>query len=94
MDRGFQMYQKEYEDLINKSNMLFASCEWIESEGKNILNQLNLIDFLKWSKNKELLRNKLIKKLFFLIKKGQFEIKNLDILQNKLNKLKKKYAKS
>lgn len=85
---------KECEDLVNKSNMAFFTCEWIESEGNDILDRLDAIEFLDWSKENELLKEQLTKQLLFLVKKAQFEINNLNILENKLNKLKKKYAKS
>jgi len=85
---------KECEDLVNKSNTAFITCEWIESQGNDILDRLDAIEFLGWSKENELLKEQLTKQLLFLVQKGQFEIKNLDVLENKLNKLRKKYAKS
>ena len=85
---------KECEDLVSKSNTAFLTCEWIEKQGNDILDRLDAIEFLDWSKENELLKEQLTKQLLFLVQKGQFEIKNLDVLENKLNKLKKKYAKS
>jgi|GEM_PF-3457270 len=85
---------QECEDLVNKSNTAFLACEWIEKEGNDILDRLDAIEFLGWSKKNELLKEELTKQLLFLVKKGQFEIKNLDVLEKELNKLRKKYAKS
>jgi hypothetical protein len=81
---------KEYIDLLEKSNSVFATCEWIESEGLKIFKKLDDIENGEWSERKEITKNALIRQLLFLIKKGNIEQNYISELEDNLEKIKKK----
>jgi hypothetical protein len=81
---------KEYIDLLQKSNSVFATCEWIESEGLKIFKKLDDIENGEWSERKEITKNALIRQLLFLIKKGNIEQNYISELEDNLEKIKKK----
>lgn len=81
---------KEYIDLLQKSNSVFATCEWIESEGLKLFKKLDDIESSEWSQNKDTMKDALIRQLLFLIKKGGIELKYISELENNLKKIEKK----
>jgi hypothetical protein len=84
---------KKAQEVIEKSQVVFATCEWIEKEGMQAIDLLDQIEQKPWSIENEKLKEEALNKLKFIIAKSQIEFQYMDDLEKEIEILNKKNKK-
>jgi hypothetical protein len=84
---------KKAQEVIEKSQVVFATCEWIEKEGMQAIDILDEIEKKPWSLENEQLKEEALNKLKFIIAKSQIEFQYMDELEKEIEILNKKNKK-
>jgi hypothetical protein len=84
---------KKAQEVIEKSQVVFATCEWIEKEGMQAIDILDEIEKKPWSLENEKLKEEALNKLKFIIAKSQIEFQYMDELEKEIEILNKKNKK-
>jgi len=84
---------KKAQEVIEKSQVVFATCEWIEKEGMQAIDILDEIEKKPWSLENEKLKEETLNKLKFIIAKSQIEFQYMDELEKEIEILNKKNKK-
>ena len=84
---------KKAQEVIDKSQVVFATCEWIEKEGMQAIDTLDQIEQKPWSLENEKLKEEALNKLKFIIAKSQIEFQYMDELEKEIEILNKKNKK-
>lgn len=84
---------KKAQEVIDKSQVVFATCEWIEKEGMQAIDVLDKIEKMPWSIENEKLKEEALNKLKFIIAKSQIEFQYMDELEKEIENLNKKNKK-
>jgi len=84
---------KKAQEVIEKSQVVFATCEWIEKEGMQAIDILDQIEQKPWSIENEQLKEEALNKLKFIIAKSQIEFQYMDELEKEIEILNKKNKK-